>query len=143
MERGIGVPSHSVSGAHMHAQTFLDNYNDGMIFPSRLDAASEDADALKQLVEDHLAHTGSARARAVLDMWEEALPFFWAVRPNTHPLKKDSQAMQHIPNWDMVRRDDLKPVGKTLDQSAMFGRYGAETVIDSHRKQAMRLLKDT
>ena len=36
---------------------------------------------LKDLVEEHLARTGSARAAEILARWEENLPHFWQVVP--------------------------------------------------------------
>jgi len=40
-----------------------------------------DAIRLRQLVESHLAHTGSAVAQRVLDDWENWLPKFKKVMP--------------------------------------------------------------
>jgi glutamate synthase (NADPH/NADH) large chain len=40
-----------------------------------------DAERLRILIERHLLHTGSARARALLDHWEETLSRFVKVMP--------------------------------------------------------------
>ena len=37
--------------------------------------------ALHGLIEEHYARTGSQRARAMLDNWDDALPLFWQVCP--------------------------------------------------------------
>ena len=42
-----------------------------------------DAERLRILVERHHLHTGSARARALLDDWDAALPRFVKVMPRT------------------------------------------------------------
>ena len=41
-----------------------------------------DAERLRILVERHLLHTGSARARALLDDWDAALGKFVKIMPN-------------------------------------------------------------
>jgi glutamate synthase (NADPH/NADH) large chain len=47
--------------------------------PLRFDAAR-----LRLLIERHHRHTGSARARAMLDNWESALSDFIKVMPNDY-----------------------------------------------------------
>ena len=44
-----------------------------------------DAERLRILVERHQLHTGSARARALLDDWDEALAQFVKVMPQRLP----------------------------------------------------------
>ena len=56
---------------------------------------------LKNLLREHVAETGSARGAHVLAQWDEALPHFWAVTPNTKPLKERSQALVHVPQWSV------------------------------------------
>jgi glutamate synthase (NADPH/NADH) large chain len=46
------------------------------------DMLAFDAERLKILVERHLRHTGSARARKLLDNWDQALSHFVKVTPN-------------------------------------------------------------
>ncbi len=46
------------------------------------DMLTFDAERLKILVERHLMHTGSARAKHLLDNWEQTLPHFVKVTPN-------------------------------------------------------------
>jgi glutamate synthase (NADPH/NADH) large chain len=43
-----------------------------------------DAERLRILVERHLLHTGSARARALLDDWDNALKSFIKVMPRDY-----------------------------------------------------------
>jgi glutamate synthase (NADPH/NADH) large chain len=40
-----------------------------------------DAERLHQLIENHARYTASARARAILDNWEDTLPKFVKVMP--------------------------------------------------------------
>ena len=51
-----------------------------------LEDIEDDADivAVRRLVEDHLAYTGSANARRVLDNWDETLPKFVKVMPKDY-----------------------------------------------------------
>ncbi|HEY4029893.1 MAG TPA: hypothetical protein VGM25_06080, partial [Caulobacteraceae bacterium] len=43
-----------------------------------------DAERLRILVERHLLHTGSARAREILDNWDANLPYFVKVMPKDY-----------------------------------------------------------
>jgi len=43
--------------------------------------SDDDATAVRRLVEEHLARTGSARAAAILDGWAEVQHAFWVLRP--------------------------------------------------------------
>jgi glutamate synthase (NADPH) large chain len=57
-----------------------------------------DAERLRILVERHLLHTGSARARELLDNWGEALKHFVKVMPTDYrrallELKAEKQAV--------------------------------------------------
>jgi glutamate synthase (NADPH/NADH) large chain len=45
------------------------------------DMTRHDAQRLRDLVERHLKHTNSARARNILDLWEQYLPKFVKVMP--------------------------------------------------------------
>ena len=49
------------------------------VFPGR-----GDEDAVRRLVERHLEHTSSSRARQVLDAWEESVPKFVKVMPKDY-----------------------------------------------------------
>jgi glutamate synthase (NADPH/NADH) large chain len=40
-----------------------------------------DSERLRQLIENHLHYTGSARAREILDNWDDCLPRFVKVMP--------------------------------------------------------------
>ena len=48
------------------------------------DMLRHDADRLRVLIERHLLHTGSRRARALLDNWAEELPRFVKVMPRDY-----------------------------------------------------------
>jgi glutamate synthase (NADPH/NADH) large chain len=48
------------------------------------DMLSFDAERLRILVERHLLYTGSARARDILDNWDEAVTRFWKVMPKDY-----------------------------------------------------------
>ena len=38
---------------------------------------------LRGIIEEHLEATGSAKAKAILDNWDEYLPRFWQVYPSS------------------------------------------------------------
>ena len=48
------------------------------------DMLRHDAERLRVLIERHLLHTGSKRARAILDNWAEELPRFVKVMPRDY-----------------------------------------------------------
>jgi len=48
------------------------------------DMLRHDAERLRILIERHLLHTGSQRARAILDNWAEELPRFVKVMPRDY-----------------------------------------------------------
>jgi glutamate synthase (NADPH/NADH) large chain len=52
--------------------------------PGMGDVLRFDAERLKILIERHLLHTGSARARAILDNWDEEVPRFVKVTPTDY-----------------------------------------------------------
>jgi glutamate synthase (NADPH/NADH) large chain len=52
--------------------------------PGMGDLLRFDAERLKILVERHLLHTGSARAKLLLDNWEEAVTRFVKVMPTDY-----------------------------------------------------------
>ena len=60
--------------------SFRDLCNSEMVFLEDLEEQADIA-ALRRLIEDHLAYTGSANARRVLDSWDEFLPRFVKVMP--------------------------------------------------------------
>ena len=59
---------------------FTDLCNTEMVFLEDLEDPADIA-AVRRLIEDHLAYTGSANARRVLDNWDEMLPKFVKVMP--------------------------------------------------------------
>ena len=59
-----------------------------------------DAERLRILVERHQLHTGSARARALLDDWDEALP---QVRQG-HAAATTARALQELEAERLRRR---------------------------------------
>jgi glutamate synthase (ferredoxin) len=54
-----------------------------MVGIEKLESPEEIAE-VRALVEKHLAYTGSARARRVLDDWERLVPQFVKVMPNDY-----------------------------------------------------------
>jgi len=53
----------------------------------------DDADALRALIEEHVALTGSVQGRRVLDHWDEYLPRFWKVVPDPPTVQTHTPAM--------------------------------------------------
>ena len=51
-----------------------------------MSAVTEKSDAaeLRELIERHVAETGSPRGRTILDNWEETLPLFKKILPNDY-----------------------------------------------------------
>jgi glutamate synthase domain-containing protein 2/glutamate synthase domain-containing protein 1/glutamate synthase domain-containing protein 3 len=62
-----------------------------LIEPSVSDA---DAETLRALIERHAAHTGSIRARAILDRWQEERTRFWTVIPRAAVAARAQEAEQ-------------------------------------------------
>jgi glutamate synthase (ferredoxin) len=62
---------------------FASRVNAQMVSLERLEEATE-ITALRRLVERHLAHTSSARARQVLDAWDDMVPKFVKVIPRDY-----------------------------------------------------------
>ena len=85
------APSDDLERPRQRAPSVVDN---GMGDPLRFDA-----ERLRILVERHLLHTGSARARALLDDWDTALNQFVKVMPKDYrralqDLRKEAQSAQ-------------------------------------------------
>ena len=59
---------------------FTDLCNTEMVFLEDLEEQADIA-AVRRLIEDHLAFTGSANARRILDNWDDMLPSFVKVMP--------------------------------------------------------------
>ena len=62
---------------------FPSRVNLQMVGIEKLEAADEIAE-VRALIEKHLAHTASSRARRVLDAWEQMVPRFVKVMPNDY-----------------------------------------------------------
>jgi glutamate synthase (ferredoxin) len=62
---------------------FKARINAQMVGIERLEEAEESA-AVRALVQRHLEHTGSARARELLDRWEQVVPKFVKVMPKDY-----------------------------------------------------------
>lgn len=54
--------------------------NRGVVTVQRVETKAGEAQ-LKGLIEKHLELTGSARAKDILDRWDETLPLFWQLVP--------------------------------------------------------------
>jgi len=48
------------------------------------DMLSHDVESLRILIERHLLHTGSKRAKHILDNWDAELARFWKVMPKDY-----------------------------------------------------------
>jgi glutamate synthase (ferredoxin) len=53
-------------------------------------------DSLRELVELHLHHTGSPRAAAVLERWDEHLNAFWHVAPRSDVSAQDETSEEPL-----------------------------------------------
>ena len=114
-----------------HQDSFLDRYNTGMVEPVRIEPGSDEAADLRTLIEEHVANTGSARGRVILERFDEFLPLFWRVEPNTEPLSRQSQAMAHVPNWSsrsfaLERAGGGRAAAGALDVPALIAAAEAE-----------------
>jgi glutamate synthase (ferredoxin) len=65
------------------AGDFKSRVNMQMVGVEKLESASEIAE-VRGLIEKHLAHTKSTRAKAILDSWEKTVPKFVKVMPNDY-----------------------------------------------------------
>ncbi|NJK36449.1 MAG: glutamate synthase large subunit [Oscillatoriales cyanobacterium RM2_1_1] len=68
------------------ADEFLERLNPEIVKAQRVCTPGGEAQ-LKQLIQQHLEHTGSPKAQLILDRWSEYLPRFWQVVP---PSEADS-----------------------------------------------------
>ena len=57
-------------------------------------ARPDDEEALRALIEEHVAVTGSVRGRDILDNWDEYLPRFWTVIPDPPAVQVLTPAME-------------------------------------------------
>jgi glutamate synthase (ferredoxin) len=64
------------------ANRFERRYNPELVTVARL-TDPEDSYFLRQLIFYHLEETGSARARTILDNWQENVAHFWKVQPDS------------------------------------------------------------
>jgi len=98
-------PSTLIAGPRPRAaDTLLDVYNHDMIAPQRVSAGSAEETRLRTLIEEHVAETGSPYGTHILRFWPQARDYFWHLVPNTTPLRADSQALMHVPNWSARSR---------------------------------------
>ena len=81
LERMGPTPSNQDGGddSPRPRQRSVSAYDNGMG-----DMLRHDAERLRILIERHLLHTGSARARALLDHWDVALTHFIKVMPKDY-----------------------------------------------------------
>lgn len=84
---GAGM-SHGFAYVLDEDATFPGKYNPELVAIDKVRAAG-DISELKQLIQEHAAKTGSARARAILDQWDRYLPLFWKVSPLSQTYKVD------------------------------------------------------
>ena len=81
---------------------FEEKVNPGMV---RVEALSDDRDrqVVRRLVETHLHHTGSEKARRVLDNWEKYVSQFRKVMPDAFA----KQVEEHLQQGEDIRPDVL------------------------------------
>ncbi|MBL6939830.1 MAG: glutamate synthase large subunit [Alphaproteobacteria bacterium] len=73
------APAHGGDEPDAPRQRSISSYDSGMGDPLRFDA-----ERLRILIERHHLHTGSARAKEILDNWDVALPRFVKVMPTDY-----------------------------------------------------------
>jgi glutamate synthase (NADPH/NADH) large chain/glutamate synthase (ferredoxin) len=78
---GAGM-TNGVAYVYDPADRFERRYNPELVTVARL-TDPEDSYFLRQLIFYHLEETGSARARTILDDWQENLAQFWKVQPGS------------------------------------------------------------
>jgi glutamate synthase (ferredoxin) len=76
--------------------SFSHKYNPELVTIQRV-VETEDEASLRSLVEEHVAATGSPRARAILEDWSRHLASFWKVVPILTPLKVDGHLAVEAP----------------------------------------------
>jgi glutamate synthase domain-containing protein 3 len=84
---GAGM-SHGFAYVLDEDASFPRRYNPELVAIDKV-KAPEDVSELRQLIEEHAAKTGSARARDILDGWDRYLPLFWKVLPKFLAYKVD------------------------------------------------------
>ena len=67
---------------HDPEERLLLRLNEQLVAALRIEL--RDTDPLRDLLDRHVRHTGSARAQELLDRWEEAASEFWHVRPKAN-----------------------------------------------------------
>jgi glutamate synthase (ferredoxin) len=71
------------------SETFERRYNPELIAVRRLHGGGDD-ERVKQLIQEHLAKTGSVRARALLEDWEHQRLLFWYAAPRENIVALES-----------------------------------------------------
>ncbi|HEU5315289.1 MAG TPA: glutamate synthase large subunit [Chloroflexota bacterium] len=93
----LGETGRNFAAGMSHGRAFV--LDESGAFPSRVNRElvslerlddTEWSDELRGLVERHVALTGSARGREILERWSEVAPRFWAVVP--HPPQVDTES---------------------------------------------------
>ena len=86
-------------------------YNDTGLFDTRVNLDMVDLESvwkpgdraeLRAMVERHLAHTASARGRAILDNWEASLPLFVKIMPIDYRLSLERMRLQEDTDRETV-----------------------------------------
>ncbi|SDV99920.1 glutamate synthase (NADPH) large subunit [Marininema mesophilum] len=91
-----------------------------------LESLDEDEDIaeVRQMIENHLHHTGSEHARRILENWEASLPKFVKVIP--HDYKEVLQSIADLMSVGMSRNDAATEAfkRKQMDQPVMLSKKG-------------------
>jgi len=96
---------------------FQHKYNPELVSLSRVTNQADEG-VVRDLISQHVEHTGSERATHVLNHWETYLPLFWKVAPSS------------VPDVPPSAEDDLLMVGHGIDGSATNGHVAAETPME-------------
>ena len=75
---------------------FEKRYNPELVGLERV-LEDEEAEGLRDLIEEHLRWTGSRRAKEILDRWDHYLPLFWKVVPHPSEVKIESARLSEQP----------------------------------------------
>ena len=89
---GAGM-SHGFAYVLDEDDSFPRKYNPELVAIDKV-TAPEHVSELRQLIEEHAAKTGSARARDILDGWDRYLPLFWKVSPKSLAYKVDGHVAE-------------------------------------------------
>jgi len=89
---------------------FYQRYNPELVEIRRLGEISDEEIVLRDVVEQHVAATGSRRGRQILDHWTHYLPLFYKVAP--------FPPAQQVKPVEMLPEDEDEPTAPRSDNGA-------------------------